>query len=334
MPGVLRDIDRRDERRSRSGGVKLSLLTDSVPELSLQEVLDLAAGLGMDSVEISSGGQSSAPHMRLDELLQSTSARTAFGREITSRGLRLAAINCSAWPLHPIRGPQETRFIQDSIRLAGELGVEKIVTMSGCPGDSPQATTINWIWFPWPPETQPIRERQWEQALELWQGLADFAGAHGVNRIAFELHPLHMVYNVPTLRKLRDAVGPTIGANLDPSHLFWQQMDPVRVIHALGPALFHVHLKDTQLLDEELAINGVLDPRPWEEPTSRSWVFRTVGEGRSPTVWTDFLNALEAIGYDDDLSIENEDPFLPGESGVRRAVEFMSSLMPGLVQSD
>jgi sugar phosphate isomerase/epimerase len=111
-------------------------------------------------------------------------------------------------------------------------------------------------------------------------------------------------------------------------------MDPVRVIHALGPALFHVHLKDTQLLDEELAINGVLDPRPWEEPMSRSWVFRTIGEGTPPAIWADILKALEAIGYDDDLSIENEDPFLPGESGVRRAVEFMASLMPGLVQRD
>jgi sugar phosphate isomerase/epimerase len=314
--------------------VNLSLLTDSVPELSFEDALDLAAGLGLESVEIASGGQSSAPHMRLGELLESPAARAAFMDAITSRGLRLAAINCSGWPLHPIRGAEETRFMQDSIRLAGELGVEKIVTMSGCPGDSPQGTTINWIWFPWPPETQPIRERQWEQTLELWQGLADFAGAHGVNRIAFELHPLHMVYNVSTLRKLRDAVGPSIGANLDPSHLFWQQMDPVRVIHALGPALFHVHLKDTGLQDEELAINGVLDPTPWEEPTSRSWVFRTVGEGTPPAVWTDILTALEAVGYDEDLAIENEDPFLPGESGVRRAVEFMTSLRPDLVQSD
>jgi sugar phosphate isomerase/epimerase len=308
--------------------VKLCLLTDSVPDLTLEETLDLAAGLGIESVEIATGGQSSAPHLRLDELLESAAARSAFVDAIASRGLRLAAINCSAWPLHPLRGPEEARFIQDSIRLAGELEVDKIVTMSGCPGDSPQARTMNWIWFPWPPETGPIREDQWEQALELWQGLAEFARVHGVKRIAFELHPLHLVYNVPTLLKLREAVGPAIGANLDPSHLFWQQMDPVRVVQALGPAVFHVHLKDTQLLDEELALNGVLDPRPWEEPRSRSWVFRTVGEGESPTRWAAFLKALDTSGYSGELSIENEDPFLPGESGVRRAVEFMTSLRP------
>jgi sugar phosphate isomerase/epimerase len=310
--------------------MKLCLLTDSVPELTLEQALDLAAGLGIESVEIAAGGQSSAPHMRLQELLGNAGARAGFLKAISARGLRLAAINCSAWPMHPQRAREEARFMHDAIRLAGELEVDKIVTMSGCPGDSPAAATINWIWFPWPPETQEILDRQWEQALEVWQGFADFARVHGVTRIAFELHPLHLVYNVPTLLRLRAAIGPAIGANLDPSHLFWQQMDPVRVVGALGPAVHHVHLKDTELFDQQVALNGVLDPRSWDDPASRSWVFRTVGEGTPAAGWAAFLQALEAIGYDDELSIENEDPFLPGESGVTRAVEFMSSLMPGL----
>ena len=172
-----------------------------------------------------------------------------------------------------------------------------------------------------------LRENQWEQAIEVWRGFADLAVAHGVNRIAFELHPLHLVYNVPTLLRLRDAVGPAIGANLDPSHMFWQQMDPVRVIRALGSAVYHVHLKDTELLDEQLALNGVLDPRSWDDPTNRSWVFRAVGEGHPATFWTAFLDALDEIGYDEELSIENEDPLLPGESGVTRAVECISSIL-------
>jgi sugar phosphate isomerase/epimerase len=306
--------------------MKLCLLTDSVPELSLEQALDLAVSLGIESVEIASGGQSSAPHLRLDELLASPRARAALGEAISSRGLRLAAINCSAWPMHPLRAEEEARFIRDSIRLAGELGVDKIVTMSGCPGDSPQASTINWIWFPWPAETREILEGQWEQALGVWQELSDFATAHGVERIAFELHPLHLVYNVPTLRRLREAVGPAIGANVDPSHLIWQQMDPVRVVHALGPAVYHVHLKDTELLDEQLGLAGVLDPRPWEDTTNRSWVFRAVGEGTPASSWAAFIESLDGVGYDGELSIENEDPFLPGESGVRRAAEFMSSL--------
>jgi sugar phosphate isomerase/epimerase len=147
-----------------------------------------------------------------------------------------------------------------------------------------------------------------------------------VSQIAFELHPLHLVYNVTTLLRLRDALGPVVGATLDPSHLIWQQMDAVRVVNALGPAVYHVHLKDTQLQEEQLALNGVLDPRSWEDPETRSWVFRTVGEASSDGFWTAFLDALDDIGYEGELSIENEDPFLPGEAGVRRAVEFMTSL--------
>jgi sugar phosphate isomerase/epimerase len=308
--------------------VNLCLLTDSVPELSFEQALDLAASLGIESVEIATGGQSSAPHLRLDQLLGSADARTTFAAAIAARGLRLAALNCSAWPMHPVRAREEARFMEDSIRLANELEVDKIVTMSGCPGDSPQASTINWIWFPWPPETVEIRERQWEEALEVWQRLTDFARANGVNRIAFELHPLHLVYNVSTLRRLRDAIGPEIGVNLDPSHLFWQQMDAVRVVRALGDAVFHVHLKDTGLFDEQVALDGVLDPRSWDDPENRSWVFRTVGDGNPAEFWAAFLAVLEEVGYSDELSIENEDPFFPGESGVRRAVEFMRSLQP------
>jgi sugar phosphate isomerase/epimerase len=308
--------------------MNLCLYTDSVPELSFEEALDLAAEVGIGSVEIATGGQSSAPHLRLEELLSSASARASFLDAISSRGLRLAALNCAAWPMHPVRYDGELRFLRDSIALASELQVRRIVTMSGCPGDAPGAAAVNWFWLPWPPETQAIREQQWQEAIEVWSDLAGFARSHGVEEIAFELHPLHLVYNVPTLQRLREAIGPQIGANLDPSHLFWQQMDPTRVVRALGDAVQHVHLKDTQLFDGEVALNGVLDPRPWEDPDRRSWVFRTVGEGNPRSIWLDFLEALRGVGYDGDLSIENEDPFLPGELGVRRAAEFMATVLP------
>jgi sugar phosphate isomerase/epimerase len=307
--------------------VKLCINTDSLGALPFEEALDFIATSGIESVEVAAGGHSSAPHMRIDELLAEPAARGRFSTAISSRGLRLDAINCSSDPLHPIHGAPHRALIEDSIRLAGELGVDKIVSMSGCPGDSAQAKTINWIWFPWPDEMQQIREAQWEQAIETWSGLADMAASHGVTRVALELLPLQLVYNVPTLQRLREAVGPVIGANIDPSHMFWQQMDPARVVTALGPAVHHVHLKDTQLFDDELALNGVLDYRDWNDPANRGWVFRTVGEGQPELVWKTFLEALAAIGYDDVLSIENEDVLLPGKSGVRRAVEFITSLI-------
>jgi sugar phosphate isomerase/epimerase len=284
--------------------VNLCLNTDSLAELSLEAALDFAAGLGIRSVELAAGGQSPAPHLRLGELLADQTKRAELADMIASRDMRLAAINCSAWPMHPVRGIEQVELIHNSIRLASDLEVNKIVTMSGCPGDSPQARAVNWIWFPWPPDMQSIREEQWELAIDTWGGVADFALAHGVDRIALELHPLQLVYNVPTLLRLRDAVGPVIGANIDPSHLFWQQMDAVRVVSAL-------------------------DPRPWDDPAHRSWIFRTIGQGHPASFWCAFVDALHAIGYDDVLSIENEDPLLPGVAGVREAVTFVTSLTAG-----
>lgn len=304
----------------------LCLHTDSLGALAFEDALDVAAGLGIEAVEIAAGGHSAAPHMRLDELLRDRATRDRFAEAIASRGLQLNALNCSSDPLHPRHGAEHLALIKDSIRLAGELGVEKIVAMSGCPGDSPSAATANWIWFPWPDEMLAIREQQWEIAIGLWREVADFAEQHGVQRIALELLPVQLVYNVPTLLRLRDAVGPVIGANIDPSHMFWQQMDAARVVNALGPAVHHVHLKDAQLFGDELALNGVLDGRSWDDPSHRSWVFRTVGQGQPAEVWRAFLDALRDIGYEDALSIENEDLLLPGESGVREAVSFIQSL--------
>jgi sugar phosphate isomerase/epimerase len=306
--------------------MNLCLNTDSLADLNLEDALDLAAGLGIQAVEIAAGGQSSAPHMRIGDLRESATARTAFLNKLTSRGLRLAAINCSAWPMHPLHGAEHVELIRTVIQLASELEVGKIVTMSGCPGDSPQSRAINWIWFPWPPEMLDIREQQWDLTCDTWQDIAEYAVTEGVERIALELHPLQMVYNVPTLMRLRSAVGPTIGANIDPSHLFWQQIDPVKVANALGPAIHHVHLKDTELFAKQLALNGVLDPRPWDNAAERSWIFRTVGQGHPATFWKSFLDALTDAGYADVVSIENEDPLLPGEAGVREAVRFLTSL--------
>src|SRR5438093_1265682 len=149
--------------------------------------------------------------------------------------------------------------------------------MSGTPGDGPGASTVNWVFYPWPADAVMLQARQWEASISFRQDIAGHAAAHGVRNIAFELHPLHLVFNVPTLLRMRDAVGPIIGANLDPSHLFWQQMDPLAVIAALGRAIRHVHLKDAGLQAERLALAGVLDTTSFDDAEDRAWVFRTVG---------------------------------------------------------
>jgi sugar phosphate isomerase/epimerase len=305
----------------------LALYTDSVPDLSFEEALDLAASVGCRAIEIAAGGQSSAPHMRIAELLGDPSARRTFTAAFDRRGLRIAALNCSAWPMHPIKGAQHFELIRDTIRLADLLSVTKIVTMSGNPGDGRDASTINWIWYPWPDDAVALAGRQWDEAIPFWQAMARFADDHGVTQIAFELHPLHLVYNVPTLLRMRAAVGPIVGANVDPSHLFWQQMDPLAVIEALGSAVHHVHLKDTKLESAQVALAGVLDNRPFADPNERAWVFRTVGRGHDAAFWTSFVDALEAAGYDDVLSIENEDVSQPADEGVAEAAAFMQPIL-------
>jgi sugar phosphate isomerase/epimerase len=295
----------------------------------LEAALDVAVRVEATGIEIATGGQSSAPHVRIDELLADAGRRAAFVDAFASRGLRIASLNCSAWPLHPMVGERHVDLIRRTFRLAGELGVRKIVTMSGCPGDGTGASTVNFVWYPWPKDATALLDRQWDATIELWQDLAAEAERAGIERLAFELHPLHLVYNVPTVLRLRKAVGPIVGANIDPSHLFWQGMDPIAVIRALGPAVYHVHLKDTQVVPDQVALAGVLDQRPFHDPSLRAWVFRTVGSVHDRNWWSAFVAALRDVGYDDVLSIENEDGSLPPEAAVEAAAVFMRPILAG-----
>lgn len=305
----------------------LGLYTDSVPAMSLPEALDLAVRIGATGIEISTGGQSSAPHLSLDRLMSSADDRARLTDALERRGLHLSALNCSAWLLHPRLGREHASVVQRTILLAEMLDVDTIVTMAGCPGDHQDSSVINWPWYPWPAELTQLRERQWNAVTDLWRDLGPFALDHGVTSVALELHPLQLVYNVPTLLELRAAIGPVIGANLDPSHLFWQQMDPIAVAAALGPVIRHVHLKDTGIVADQVALAGVLDHRSFDTPDARAWNFRTLGQGHDEAFWRRFLAALGEAGYDGALSIENEDRSLDPVDSVVASASFVTPLI-------
>ena len=306
--------------------MELGLYSDSLAALDRAAMLDVAVDVGATALEMATGGQSSAPHLDRADLLASATARTALLDELAGRGLRLAALNCSAWLLHPRRGPEQRRIVEETFDLARLLGVRTVVTMSGCPGDGPSASTVNWPVYAWPDELLDLQRRQWDEMVALWRALAPQAADAGI-RVALELHPLQLVYNVPTLRALREEVGDVVGANMDPSHLIWQQMDPVAVIAALGSAVHHVHLKDTAFVASELALAGVLDMRSFDRPEGRAWNFRTVGRGHDHAWWTAFLDALAAVGYDGPLSIEHEDRAEDPIAGVRASAAFARELL-------
>src|SRR5438552_2945333 len=123
-------------------------------------------------------------------------------------------------------------------------------------------------------------ERQCTERIEpYWTGLAAFAGAEAPQvKVCLELHPGTCAFNVETFRRVA-ALGPSIGANLDPSHFFWMGMDGHRVAEALGERVGHAHGKDTVFHADNLALNGLLDRR-WPEPADQMpWTFAIPGRG-------------------------------------------------------
>jgi sugar phosphate isomerase/epimerase len=168
---------------------------------------------------------------------------------------------------------------------------------------------------------------QWEKkVIPYWTKRAKFAEEHGV-RIAIEMHPGFVVYNPETMLRLREAAGAAVGCNFDPSHMFWQGIDPCAAVRRLGEAVFHVHAKDTRLYDVNSRVNGVLDTKPYSDEKNRSWIFRTVGYGHDADFWTDFLSTLQMVGYDDVLSIEHEDSLMSVDEGLTKAAAFLNQIV-------
>jgi sugar phosphate isomerase/epimerase len=290
--------------------MQIGLLTDSLSAMTRAEALDAAAELGIETVEIglggAHGGWSPAPHADLAELLADQAARRTLRRDITTRGLRLEALNAAGNPLHPVEGARDDHVRRGALQLAEELEVDTVVTMSGLPA-APGDRFPAWITTVWPPENLRLLEHQWTVALDYWSDLADEAHRRGV-KIAVEMHPNQLVYGVPGLLRLRDAVGHTIGANFDPSHLLWMGADPIAAITALDGAIHHVHVKDTRI-EDRAAVASRLETIPNEHPDERAWNFVAVGTGHpdGTAFWARFADTLRHVGYDGPLSIENED---------------------------
>ena len=220
--------------------------------------------------------------------------------------------------------------MRKAVLLAEKLGVHQINTFSGCPGDCEDSKYPNWVTCPWPNDFGDILDYQWNQVLiPYWKEFVEFSKAHGVDKIALELHPGFCVYNTESLLKLREAVGPEIGANLDLSHLIWQGMDPIAVIRALGKAgaIFHFHAKDTKVDALNTGVNGVLDTKSYADEINRSWIFRSVGYGNGETYWRDVISNLRMVGYDYAISIEHEDSLMCQNEGLEKAVELLKKCL-------
>jgi sugar phosphate isomerase/epimerase len=308
--------------------MKLGFVSDSLGGMPFDALLDNAARLGVSGVEVNTGGWSTAPHFDLQAMKASADARRDFVNAFESRGLEIIALNANGNPLHPTQ-PRQGECLKDTIRLAGDMGIKTVCTMSGLPAGRTGDLMPNWVVSSWPPETQEILQYQWEEKLlPFWTETVALAKECGVERIALELHGNQCVYNVPSLLKLRTAVGPVVGANLDPSHLFWMGADPLVAAEALGDAIYHVHAKDTMLNAPVQAKSSLLENGSLTDIAARSWSYITLGFGHGEEWWRQFCYRLRMAGYDGWLSVEHEDVLLNSLEGLEKSIALLKGVTP------
>jgi sugar phosphate isomerase/epimerase len=331
-------------------GVYNAILHDRDLPAAIQVVRDL----GLTGLEINTGGFLSAVHVpSSDEILASDAARDDFLAMFAGTGVEIAGLNCNGNPLHPnpVIGDAHADDVRRSIRLAERLGQTRVVTMSGLPGGEPGTQHPNWIVNAWNSGALDVLDYQWEIAADFWREIDRFAADHGV-RVALELHPQNLVFNAADVHKLVDLTGAThVGVELDASHLFWQQMDPVAVVRHLGPLIFHAAAKDVRVNPEHAALYGVLDNRfrrldpseprvnlggdEWvnEWPQHSAWDFVALGRGHDVAFWTEFLRALHEVDPEMRVNIEHEDVSLGRIEGLEVAATVLKEADAALTAS-
>lgn len=311
--------------------MRLCLNTDGLGHMSFEEMVKTSAEIGIESLEIACGNWSNAPHIDLDEMVSNASAREKYMATIKSHGLVLEALNCSGNQLEPNElGKQHQAVVEKTFQLAEQLGVHNIVMMSGCPGGNPTDTTANWVTTCWPMSCQDILKYQWEDVLiPYWEKTVKLAENHGITSIALENHGAQCVYNAETLLRLRKAVGPMVGMNLDPSHHMWMGGDGVEMAKALGAdAIHHVHAKDLRKERERFAANGGLETKFFDDYNNRYWNYVALGFGESAEWWKEFFAVLSMMGYDGPVSLEIEDKTMPALTAIKKSINFLHEVMP------
>jgi sugar phosphate isomerase/epimerase len=305
--------------------MQIGVLTALYQNLPITAVLDKVKAMGVTAVEIGTGAYATSSHLALDHLLANKSAREAYKRAIADRGMILSALSCHGNPIHPDAGVAQHAddTFRKTVQLASLLGVPVVNTFSGLPAGCEGDRSPNWVTCPWPPNFLEMLSYQWEQvAIPYWKDATTYAADHGV-KIGIEIHPGMLIYNVETLLRMRAEVGPALGANLDPSHLFWNGVDPIAAVRALAEAVHHVHGKDCAIDPFNIAVNGCNDHKPYDRILDRSWTFRTIGYGHDLKFWKDFISTLRLVGYDYVISIEHEDALLTPDEGLAKAIALL-----------
>ena len=316
--------------------IPIGVFDSAFDSLSLEEMIDKIAELGIEAVEVRAKGLPGSRHCAAADLLADPAKARAWKKKFDDRNVRVGALSVHGNPIHPdpAIAACDDQFLRNGVLLAERLEVPVVVGFSGCPGGAPADKTPNWITYRWPPEVNDMLAYQWtERVIPYWRQAARFAREHG-RRIALEMHPNFVVYNPYTLMRLRDVAGEEIGANCDLSHLFWQGCDPIETIRYLGGhgAIYHAHMKDTLIVKGPAAQTGVLNfsANP-AKSTEGSVYFRAVGYGHGAQIWKEVVRAYMETDYQGILSIENEDPILAGAVGVERSLYVLKNVRAELL---
>ena len=309
--------------------MKVGVFTPVLNFMPLDEAVPYLASLGIEALEIGAGGCPGKAHLNPEELLGNKDKINAVKTLMKENNIEIAALSAHGNPVHPTTefAKRDHDEFMRAVELCEELEVSKIIGFSGCPGDSEGSKYPNWVTCCWPPDFEEILKYQWEVLTEYWQKTAKECAAHGVTKIALEMHPGFCVYNPSSLLKLREAVGEAIGANFDPSHLIWQGIVPADAIRYLGDAIYHFHAKDTRIDRANTAVHGVLSTASYTDIISRPWSFRTIGYGSDMSSWNDMMSTLSATGYDDIISIEHEDGLMSPKEGLEKAISFLKQII-------
>ncbi|MEG1556970.1 MAG: sugar phosphate isomerase/epimerase [Oscillospiraceae bacterium] len=310
--------------------MKIGILTNVLCDVPFAEALDYFKSVGIEMVEIGCGGTPGIEHCNPEVLLADGEAFGKFKALVEKSGLGISAFSCHGNPVHPVKKIAERydAILRNAVLLAEKMGVDTICTFSGTPGDCENSRYPSWVTTVWPYDGVATLDYQWKQRLiPYWREFGKFAAAHGVTKIAFEMHPGFCVSNVETLLALRENCGEFIGANFDPSHMIWHGVDCPTAIKKLKNAVFHFHAKDTLVDEEEMGRNGFFDPTPPVAGAPRAFQFKIPGYGTSELYWKRMVSALREIGYDGTLSIEHEDMAFGQREGIERAQKFLNSIV-------
>jgi sugar phosphate isomerase/epimerase len=314
----------------------ITLFTGQWADLPFEEVCSLAGRWGYDGLEIACWGDHLDPDRgatddayiadRLDILARNNLQVFAISNHLKGQAVCDDPIDQrhrdilpdSVWGDGDPEGVRQRAAaeLKNTARTAARLGAK---TVTGFTGSS--------IWkyvAMFPPVSEAMVDAGYQDFADRWNPILDVFEEVGV-RFALEPHPSEIAYDYWTTKRTLEAIEyrPSFGINWDPSHMVWQDLDPVGFLWDFRDHIFNVHVKDTKKRMTN-GRNGRLGSHlAWADPR-RGWDFISTGHGDVP--WEDAFRMLNSIGYEGPLSVEWEDAGMDRLVGAPEALEFVKRL--------